>query len=72
MSLEHVIGPSPRPRPSVLDTEASRVVAADDEIRSMSPPELISAIAQLRREREAIVLAHNYQIRDPGSGRLRR
>jgi quinolinate synthase len=62
MNLEHVVGPSPRPRPSVLDTEASRVVAADDEIRSMSPPELISAIAQLRREREAIVLAHNYQI----------
>jgi hypothetical protein len=62
MSLEHVVGPSPRPRPSVADTEASRAVAGDDEIRSMSKAELIARIQQLRRERDAIVLAHNYQI----------
>jgi quinolinate synthase len=60
--LEHVVGPSPRPRPSVLDTEASRAVAADEEIQSMSPPALISGIDRLRKERRAIVLAHNYQI----------
>jgi quinolinate synthase len=62
MSLEHIVGPSPRPRPSVADTEASRAVAADNEIRSMTQAELIAGIQRLRSERDAIVLAHNYQI----------
>jgi quinolinate synthase len=62
MSFEHVVGPAPRPRPSVQDTEASRAVAADGEIQSMSEAELIDGIHRLRRDREAVVLAHNYQI----------
>jgi hypothetical protein len=35
MSFEHVVGPAPRPRPSVQDTEASRAVAAGGAIQSM-------------------------------------
>jgi quinolinate synthase len=51
-----------RPRPSVASTEASRAIAADDEIRRLSEPELLERIERLRREREAVILAHNYQI----------
>jgi quinolinate synthase len=51
-----------RPRPSVANTEAARAIAADDEIRGLSEPELLERIGRLRRERDAVILAHNYQI----------
>jgi quinolinate synthase len=37
-------------------------VAADDEIRAMSTPDLLAGIDRLRREKNAVILAHNYQI----------
>jgi quinolinate synthase len=52
----------PRPRPSVLHTAATGAVEADDEIRRLSERELLERIERLRRERDALVLAHNYQI----------
>jgi len=54
--------PGRRPRPSVADTEATRAVAADAEIARLSEPELIERILELKRQREAVLLAHNYQI----------
>jgi quinolinate synthase len=51
-----------RPRPSVANTEAARAIAADGEIRRLSEPELLERIGRLRRERDAVILAHNYQI----------
>ena len=51
-----------RERPSVEHTAATRAVEADDEIRQLSESELISRINELRRERNAVILAHNYQI----------
>jgi quinolinate synthase len=49
-------------RPSVASTEATRALDADDEIRGLSEAELIDRIRALRRERDAVILAHNYQI----------
>ena len=54
--------PAPRSRPSVLRTEATRAVEADAEVAALSDDELISRIQRLRRERNAVILAHNYQI----------
>ncbi len=56
------IEPENRERPSVLQTEASRAVAADAEIQSLSQAELIERIQVLRRERDAVILAHNYEL----------
>jgi len=53
---------SERPRPSVIDTAASRAVAADPEIAGLSDAELIGRIKTLRSDRSAVILAHNYQI----------
>ncbi len=50
------------PRPSVASTEASRAIAADPEISGLGESELLEGIERLRREREAGILAHNYQI----------
>ena len=54
--------PPSRPRPSVSRTEATVAVEADEEIRELSERELLDRIGQLRRERGALILAHNYQI----------
>lgn len=53
---------STRPRPSVLHTEATAAVEADEEIRGLSERELLARIERLRGERDALILAHNYQI----------
>jgi quinolinate synthase len=45
-----------------VSTEASRAIAADSEIAELDESELQDRIAWLRREREAVILAHNYQI----------
>jgi quinolinate synthase len=62
VTFEHIVGPSPRPRPSVAHTAASRAVERDEEIRAMSDQDLLDGIERLRVERHALVLAHNYQI----------
>jgi len=49
-------------RPSVADTEATRAVEQDEEIRNMTEEQLIEGINRLRKERNAIILAHNYQL----------
>jgi quinolinate synthase len=54
--------PPARPRPPVLDTAASRVVAGDAEIVGLSDTELVERIDALRSQRSAVILAHNYQI----------
>ena len=54
--------PPPRPRPSVVRTAATTAVEADDEIRALSESELLDRIERLRRDRDALILAHNYQI----------
>jgi quinolinate synthase len=49
-------------RPSVASTEAGRAIAADPEIAGLDESGLLERIERLRREREAVILAHNYQI----------
>jgi len=49
-------------RPSVAHTEATRAIEADREIQGLGEAELLERIDRLRREREAVILAHNYQI----------
>jgi quinolinate synthase len=56
------IMPRSKRRPSVAYTEAQRAVENDPEIPYLSEQELIERIQQLRKERNAIILAHNYQI----------
>jgi quinolinate synthase len=51
-----------RPRPSVQQTAAAAVVAADPEITRLSEAALVDGISRLKRERGALLLAHNYQI----------
>ena len=51
-----------RSRPSVLQTEASRAVANDEEIARLSDADLVRRIHEMKRERYALLLAHNYQI----------
>ncbi|HXX89341.1 MAG TPA: quinolinate synthase NadA [Acidimicrobiales bacterium] len=53
--------PPRRQRPAI-DTEAGRAVAADPEIGAMSDAQLVAGIDELRRRRDAVILAHNYQI----------
>ncbi|KAA0234994.1 MAG: Quinolinate synthase A [Acidimicrobiales bacterium] len=50
------------PRPSVDHTAADSQVESDDEIASMGDTELVEGIERLRAEKQAIILAHNYQI----------
>jgi quinolinate synthase len=54
--------PRERPRPSVAHTEATRAIEADAEIRELGDGDLVERIQALRRERDAVILAHNYQI----------
>jgi quinolinate synthase len=56
------VTPPERPRASVQHTSAAAAVAADEEIRSMSEADLLAGIERLRRERDAVIIAHNYQI----------
>jgi len=56
------IMPRSKRRPSVAYTEAQRAVESDSEIPYLSEQELIERIQQLRCERNAVILAHNYQI----------
>lgn len=56
------VEPENRERPVILETEATRAVKNDPEIRSMSDADLIAGIERLRRERDAVILAHNYEI----------
>jgi quinolinate synthase len=51
-----------RRRPVADDTDADRAVAADQELVRLSDEELVERIEVLRRERDAVILAHNYQI----------
>jgi quinolinate synthase len=59
---ELTFDPGRHPRPTVVDTPATRAVAADAEIRSFSQDELIARIRELKRKREAVILSHNYEI----------
>ena len=54
--------PGKTPRSSVADTEAARAIAADAGIQAMPERELIERIGELRKQREAVILAHNYQV----------
>lgn len=60
--IQGTLEPLGGPRPSVACTEATRAVEEDEEIRGLSEEALIEGILRLKREREAIILAHNYQI----------
>ncbi|MHC4941280.1 MAG: quinolinate synthase NadA [Planctomycetota bacterium] len=63
MSTEPLtVDPGRRPRPSVRFTEATAAIEKDEEIRGLSQAELVERIDALRKERNAIILAHNYQI----------
>ncbi len=54
--------PRSKGRPSVVHTDATAAVAADAEIAQMSEADLLAGIDRLRVERDAVILAHNYQI----------
>lgn len=54
--------PPNRPRPTVAWTAATAVVEADVEIRGLSEHELVAGIERLCHQRDAVILAHNYQI----------
>jgi quinolinate synthase len=56
------VRPAPRRKPSVRASPASAAVEADEEIRAMDEEALVDGITRLRREREALILAHNYQV----------
>lgn len=51
-----------RPRPSVAHTVATQAIEQDAEIPGLDEAELLRRIERLRRERDAVILAHNYQI----------
>jgi quinolinate synthase len=54
--------PGRKPRPSTAGSPATSAVAADAEIARLSRDELIARILDLKKKREAVLLAHNYQI----------
>jgi len=56
------VEPENRERPVILKTEATRAIEADAEIQALSHDELIEGIQRLRKERDAVILAHNYEI----------
>jgi len=55
------IRPPKRVRPGI-SSEAGRAVEEDTEIGGMSEATMIAGIETLRRERDAVILAHNYQL----------
>lgn len=56
------VEPRSKRRTSVVSTEAARAIEQDEEIRTMSHDELIAGVHRLRKERGAVILAHNYQL----------
>jgi quinolinate synthase len=56
------IMPRSKTRPSVRHTEAQRAIEQDPEIPYLTEQELIERIQHLRTERNAVILAHNYQL----------
>lgn len=52
---------SPLKRVPPLHTTADAAIANDSEIQSISHDALLAGIEGLRRERQAVILAHNYQ-----------
>jgi hypothetical protein len=46
----------------VLDSPATHAIDTDDEIRGMDDAALLAGIDRLRHERNALIVAHNYQI----------
>ena len=56
--------PPNRPRPTVASTAATVAVETDMEIHAMTDEELVAGIERLRHQRDAVILAHNYQIPD--------
>lgn len=52
---------SPLKRVPPLRTAADATIANDSEIQSLSHDALLAGIERLRRERQAVLLAHNYQ-----------
>jgi quinolinate synthase len=57
-----MVMPRSKTRPSVAMTEATRAIEQDDEIPHLTEQEMVERIQRLRRERNAVILAHNYQI----------
>jgi Quinolinate synthetase A protein len=45
-----------------LHTAADDAITADGEISGMTDNDLVAGIHQLRRDRNAVILAHNYQV----------
>jgi quinolinate synthase len=56
------VRPGNRAKPSVVDSPATAAIEADEEIRAMGTSALQEGIERLRRERDALILAHNYQL----------
>jgi quinolinate synthase len=56
------IMPRSKTRPSVRLTAAQRAIEQDPEIPYLTEQELIEHIQRLRTERNAVILAHNYQL----------
>lgn len=54
--------PRSKRRPSVAYTVAQKAIEQDPEIPNLTEQEMIERIQHLRKERGAIILAHNYQI----------
>jgi quinolinate synthase len=53
-----------RLRPSVAHTAATLAVEADAELRGLGQRELLRGIERMRQDRDAVILAHNYQVPD--------
>ena len=53
---------SPLVKVPPLHTAADDAIATDPEIPGMTDRDLIAGIDQLRRDRNAVILAHNYQV----------
>jgi quinolinate synthetase A subunit len=53
---------APLGRVPYLHTAADDVIAGDDELREFSDDELAEGISRLRDARNAVILAHNYQV----------
>lgn len=56
------VRPAPRRKPVVEGSPATAAIAHDPEIATMDTAALVEGIDRLRRERDALILAHNYQI----------
>jgi len=56
------IMPRSKTRPSVRLTAAQRAIEQDPAIPYLTEQELIERIQRLRTERNAVILAHNYQL----------